>query len=424
MNFTKIENSRVGECYYRMKHKSGLTIIVYPKENFRSVYASVGTKFGSINSKFKYKGREINVPDGTAHYLEHKLFESEDVDAFPKYAKTGASANAYTSFDVTCYLFSCTENFGESLKILLDLVQSPYFTEETVAKEQGIIGQEIKMYEDSADWKVMMNLLQGMYKNHPINIDIAGSVETIADITPEILYNCYKSYYNLNNMVMCVAGNASPDEVIEIADSVLKENEEFKTESIFPNEPYEVVTHYTEQVLPVAVPMFELGFKEKAPEHFASNKELIGTNIILEAFAGEGSALYRELLDKGLINSGFGTEYLEGMGYRGIIFSGETRNPNAVAEIIRKRTKELHENGISPKDFEIAKRCIYGKLISGFDHPSSIASEIINGEFTGRKIFESIEDIAVLTCDDVNERLKEQLDPENSCLSVVKGTDD
>ena len=332
MNFTKIENSRVGECYYRMKHKSGLTIIVYPKENFRSVYASVGTKFGSINSKFKYKGREINVPDGTAHYLEHKLFESEDGDAFSKYAKTGASANAYTSFDVTCYLFSCTENFGESLKILLDLVQSPYFTEETVAKEQGIIGQEIKMYEDSADWKVMMNLLQGMYKNHPINIDIAGSVETIADITPEILYNCYKSYYNLNNMVMCVAGNASPDEVIEIADSVLKENEEFKTESIFPNEPYEVVTHYTEQVLPVAVPMFELGFKE-----------LIGTNIILEAFAGEGSALYRELLDKGLINSGFGTEYLEGMGYRGIIFSGETRNPNAVAEIIRKRTKELHK---------------------------------------------------------------------------------
>ena len=134
MNFTKIENSRVGECYYRMKHKSGLTIIVYPKENFRSVYASVGTKFGSINSKFKYKGREINVPDGTAHYLEHKLFESEDGDAFSKYAKTGASANAYTSFDVTCYLFSCTENFGESLKILLDLVQSPYFTEETVAK--------------------------------------------------------------------------------------------------------------------------------------------------------------------------------------------------------------------------------------------------------------------------------------------------
>ncbi len=424
MQFTKIENQRAAESYYRLKHSSGLTIVVYPKKDFKSTYASIGTKFGSIYSQFRYKGEKITVPNGTAHYLEHKLFESEDGDAFTKYAKTGASANAYTSFDTTCYLFSCTDRFRESLEILLDLVQSPYFTPETVAKEQGIIGQEIKMYEDSADWKVMMNLLQGMYQNHPINIDIAGSVESIKEITPEILYSCYRSYYNLNNMVLCIVGNADPDEVLAIADEQLKDNEDFTTESIFPEEPYEVKTHYTEQHLPVAVPMFEIGFKEKFPGKYADNQELICTNIILEAFAGESSALYRELLDKKLINSSFGTEYMEGFGYRGVIFSGEARNPQEITDIIRERIRELHQTGISEEDFENARRSIYGKLITGFDNHSSIASEIINGEFTGREIFESIDIVAGLTSADVNERLKAQLDPDNYCLSVVKNADD
>ena len=224
MNFELIENKRIGEKYYKLHHKSGLTIIVYPKEGFNSTYAQIGTNFGSINNHFITNGRKIKVPDGTAHYLEHKLFESEEGDAFTQYAKTGALANAYTSFEKTCYLFSCTEKFRESLEILLDLVQSPYFTPETVAKEQGIIGQEIKMYDDSPDWRVMMNLQQAMYHNNPINIDIAGTVETIAEITPEILYDCYNSYYNLNNMVMCIAGRVSPEEVLEIADRKLKDN--------------------------------------------------------------------------------------------------------------------------------------------------------------------------------------------------------
>ena len=204
MNFTEITNERFGEKYYKLNHKSGLDIIICPKKDFNSSYALIGTHFGSINSKFIHNGKKVTVPDGTAHYLEHKLFESEEGDAFTLYAKTGASANAYTSFDVTCYLFSCTDKFDESLEILFDLIQSPYFTPETVAKEQGIIGQEIKMYQDSPEWKVTMNLLQALYHNHPINIDIAGTVETIAEITPEILYECYNSYYNLNNMVLCI----------------------------------------------------------------------------------------------------------------------------------------------------------------------------------------------------------------------------
>lgn len=275
MEFTKIENKRINEEYYRMEHSSGLTLLVYPKKGFNSAYASIGTKFGSIYSKFIYNGREITVPDGTAHYLEHKLFESEDGDAFSKYAKTGASANAFTSFDKTCYLFSCTDKFKESLEILIDLVQSPYFTKETVAKEQGIISQEIKMYDDSPDWRVMMNLFQGLYHNHPINIDIAGSVESIAEITPEILYECYNSYYNLHNMVMTVVGGVDPAEVLKIVDEKIKPSEKVDTKVIFPEEPYKVAKNYTEQVLPVTVPMFELGFKEGNTDKYATNREII-----------------------------------------------------------------------------------------------------------------------------------------------------
>ncbi len=421
MDFTTIENKRIGEHYFRMKHKSGLTVIVYPKKGFNSVYASIGTKFGSIYSKFEFNGNEVTVPDGTAHYLEHKLFESEDGDAFSKYAKTGASANAFTSFDMTCYLFSCTSNFRQSLEILIDLMQTPYFTKETVAKEQGIIGQEIKMYDDSPDWRVMMNLFQGLYHNHPINKDIAGSVETIAQITPEILYECYNSYYNLNNMVLTVVGGADPDQVLKIVDERIKPSEKVDTKLIIPDEPYSVVKKYTEQIMPVAVPQFELGFKEESTDKYASSRELVCTSVLMNSFIGESSALYRRLLDKKLINSTFGYEYLEGLGYRSVIISGETRDPSAVAEILGEEVRKLHKNGISREDFEASRKVVYGKMISGFDNKQSIASELTNGEFTGREIFGAIDDIASITFEDVNKRLADQLDADNCCLSVVKG---
>ena len=415
MEFTKITNKRINEEYYRMKHSSGLEIIVYPKKGFNSTYASIGTKFGSVYSKFMFNGREITVPDGTAHYLEHKLFESEDGDAFSKYAKVGASANAFTSFDMTCYLFSCTDKFRESLEILLDLVQSPYFTDETVAKEQGIISQEIKMYDDSPDWRVMMNLLQGLYHNHPINKDIAGSVETIAKITPAILYECYNSYYNLNNMVL-----ADPDEVLRIADEKIKLNEKVETSVIFPDEPYRIVKDYTEQILPVGVPQFELGFKEDSTNKYATSKELICTSILLNAFIGESSELYRRLLDEKLINSSFGNEYLEGLGYRSVIFSGESAEPKAAAEMIRDAAVKLHKDGISSRDFDNARKVVYGRLAAGFDQKQNIASELINNHFTGREIFEAVNMAAEITKEDINQRLEYQLDSDNCCLSVVK----
>ena len=232
MNIQEIKSKRTLDKYYKINHDSGLTIYLFPKKDYNSKYAIFGTKYGSVNNAFSLDNGEVTaVPDGIAHYLEHKLFESEDGDAFTRYAKTGANANAYTSFDKTCYLFSCTENFDESFEILLDFVQSPYFTEETVAKEQGIIGQEIRMYDDSPEWCVMFNMLENMYHNHPVKIDIAGTVESIAKITPDYLYQCYNTFYNLNNMVLCVAGDLTVEDVLKTADKMLKPCEKHTIEN-------------------------------------------------------------------------------------------------------------------------------------------------------------------------------------------------
>ena len=208
MQIEKVTGERARDSYYKIQHPSGLSIYLYPKESCSTAYAVFGAKYGSIDTCFQRSDetKPETVPEGIAHYLEHKLFESEDGDAFERFAKTGASANAFTSFESTCYLFSCTDQLYESLEILLDFVQSPHFTEESVAKEQGIIGQEIKMYDDDPQWRVMFNYLRAMYHTHPIRQDIAGTVESIAEITPEYLYRCYRTFYNLGNMALCIAG--------------------------------------------------------------------------------------------------------------------------------------------------------------------------------------------------------------------------
>lgn len=229
-------SQRLEQRLVKIKHRSGLEIMVYPMENCSSAYAIFGTRFGSVNNCFRLENEKeaVKIPDGIAHFLEHKLFENEECDAFERYAKTGANANAYTSFDKTCYLFSCTENFEESLEILLDFVTDPYFTQQTVDKEQGIIGQEIKMYDDNPQWQVYFGAIRNLYKNHSVNVDIAGTVESIAKITPEYLYRCYNTFYSLNNMVLCVCGNVSANQVTAVADKVLKTGEAVKYENSFP----------------------------------------------------------------------------------------------------------------------------------------------------------------------------------------------
>lgn len=419
MSVTKIESPKAGDCYYKINHDSGLTIYVYPKEGYNSTYAVFGAKYGSINTKFKDKdGNEINVPDGIAHYLEHKLFESEDGDAFAKYAKTGASANAYTSFDKTCYLFSCTEKFEESMGILLDFVQSPYFTDETVQKEQGIIGQEIRMYDDDPNWRVMFNLLENIYHNHPVKIDIAGTVETIAQITPQKLYDCYNGFYNLNNMALAVAGKATPEQIIALADKHLKKSPAQTVKSTFPSEPDSVVNDYVEQRFPVSVPMFQLGFKETPKNERCTVEQLAQSEILLSLLASNSSPMYKELMDKGLINATFDYEHFEGPSYSCVFFGGDTKDPKATADIIKKYINKA-KCGIDKDEFEIAKKAVYGETVASLNRTDTVANMLIDFDFAQRELYSYIDAIANTTLEDVEARLQEQLDQNKSTLSVV-----
>ena len=421
MVYKEIKNEKLNESYYVINHKSGLTIYVYPKEGYSSTYAIFGTNYGSVNTQFSINGKETqSVPDGIAHYLEHKLFENEDGDAFAKYAETGASANAYTSFEKTCYLFSCTSNFKKSLEILLGFVQEPYFTAETVAKEQGIIGQEIKMYDDSPEWRVMFNLLECLYHNHPVKIDIAGTVESIAEITAEKLHECYNSFYNLHNMVLCICGNTTPQEVEKIADEQLKTAEKVEIKNFFPEEPRGIVKDYVEQKFPVAVPLFHIGYKEDVKDNRATTKELALTDILLFALASNSSNLYNELLEKDLINSSFGFEYLEGPKYRATLFSGESRNPKEVANIIKNHIIKIREKGFTDEEVLIAKKAVYGSSVSALNSNSSIANIITEFHFTNRELFEYLNEIEIATVQDINKRFNEQFSPESCALSVVQ----
>lgn len=418
----EINSARTGDKYYKINHDSGLTIYVYPKDGYTSSYGIFGTNYGSINTRFSVDGgQEITVPDGIAHYLEHKLFESEDGDAFTRFAKTGASANAYTSFEKTCYLFSCSDKFEENLEILLDFVRTPYFTAETVAKEQGIIGQEIKMYDDAPDWKVMFNLLECLYHNHPVKIDIAGTVETIAQITAEKLYQVYDVFYSLENMALCVAGNVNPRQVISIADKVLKKGKEKKITNDFEDEPYNIVSTYREQIMPVTVPMFNLGFKERADSRMMSASVSAETDVLLTMLFSPSSELYSRLLKENLINSTFSFEVFEGPGYLSVILGGESRNPKKAADIIKEYINSVRENGISREDFESSKKACYGDAVSSLNNIQNIGNALIASHFTNREFFKNIDALAEVKFEDLERRFGEILNTSNCALSVVKG---
>lgn len=418
----KVESERTGDHYFTLTHPTGLEIFVYPKKNFSTTFAIFGTRYGSIDNCFK-RSDELEasvVPEGIAHFLEHKLFESEEGDTFLKFAATGASANAFTSFESTCYLFSATQNIYPSLEILLDFVQSPYFTEETVKKEQGIIGQEIKMYEDDPGWCSMFNMLKGMYHKHPIKNDIAGTVESISKITPEYLYRCYNTFYNLSNMALVVVGNAECDKVLDICDKLLKRTEPMQVERIYEAEPETVVEPYIEQKMSVALPLFQLGFKESVKGKHIDEKTIAETEIILDAMASDASPLFKRLYDMQLINeSSFSYEFFEGEGHAAVMFGGESRDPQKVAEEINKEIKKLKEIGIDKETFEISKRSIYGSNISGLNSSSAIANAMISMKFNGRELYKYIDSLAVITLEDVNRRLREIMMEDKAVLSVI-----
>jgi len=420
-----IKNEILDEGYYSINHKSGLKIFVYPKKDYAQTYAVFGTKYGSIDTRFKRSDKKdfIEIPEGTAHFLEHKLFESEELDAFQRYAKTGASANAYTSFDRTCYLFTCTGHFKENFEILLDFVRHPYFTEETVQKEQGIIGQEIDMYKDLPDWVCLFNMLGGMFHNHPVKIDIAGTKQSISEITAQMLFSCYNTFYNLSNMALAVAGNVTVEEVIEIADKLLEKDEPVTVERAFKEEPAEIVEQYIEEKLALITPVFCFGYKENHATPERTIKETIGKSLLLDIIAGQSSDLYKELLDEGLINDTFSTEYFNGHGYAVPMFSGESQDPKKVTLRIHEKIAEFKEKGFSSEEFEIVRKKHYGKTVRAFTDVDTIANGLVVSHFENDNLFSEFKVLQEITADYCYELLKNSFDKEKAVLSVVNPKD-
>lgn len=420
MNIKEVRNELLNEKYYDIDHPSGLKILVMPKENYSSTYAIFATKYGSIDTMIQMSdGSFKEIPEGTAHFLEHKLFESEDLDAFERFAKTGASANAYTSFERTGYLFSCSANFKKNLEILLDFVQNPYFTQATVEKEQGIIGQEIDMYKDAPDWEVMFNCLRTMYHNLPVRIDIAGTQESIAQITAKTLYDCYDNFYNLHNMVLAVAGNADVDEIVEVADKVLKPVEGKMAQRKVIDEPEEVIDSYIEEKLSVATPQFMFGFKESWDTPERTTKEEISMEILLDMISGQSSELYKRLFDGKLINNSFGFEYFTGFGYSCVLFAGESNDPKKVAEEIVGEIEKFRETGFDETAFERTKKKLYGRMIMGMNDIEGLANNMAVSYFAGEDVFTDFEIFKTVTLDDVNDIFKKTLDENRSVLSVI-----
>ena len=407
MSFEIFENKKIDEKYYYKKHKSGLDIYVIPK-NHGTGYAVFGTRFGSIDNHFIVNGEEITVPDGIAHFLEHKMFENEDgVDTFKKYAKYGASANAYTSSDITVYLFSATANMTENLEILLDFVSHPYFTKETVDKEQGIIGQEIRMYDDNPNWRLYFNMLRAMYKDHPVKIDTAGTVETIAEITAETLHKTYATFYNLHNMALCVCGNVLPEDVEKVCDKILREAPVLDVKRIYPEEPLEVDIPEVCENMQVSMPMFAVGIKDPVQFDTGDNivKKSAEMSILLRVMFGKASDFYSRLYAEGLINSSFSAGYDAHSAFSYTEISGLSKEPDKVFGEIKAEIEKYRQKGISEEEFERARRALYSACVRTFDSTDDIANSFLSYLFSGCNLLTESEVLANVTLSDVNARL-------------------
>lgn len=420
-SFILKENKAIDEKYYYTKHKSGLPVYVIPK-NHGTGYAVFGTRFGSIDNHFISNGEDIVLPDGIAHFLEHKLFENEDgIDTFKKYAEYGASANAYTSSDKTVYLFSATENMKESLGILLDFVTHPYFTDETVAKEQGIIGQEIRMYDDNPGWRLYFNTLNALYHNHPAKIDTAGTVETIAEITPETLYKAYNTFYNLNNMALCVCGKMPPEEVLEVCDKYLTEAPVISPERIFPDEPEKVFQKEITQKLSVSMPVFCVGIKDTQQpcSGEALAKKQAEYQIILELLFGKSSDFYTRLYETGLINSAFAAGYEGHTNFGFCEITGYSNEPDKVYAEILAEIEKFKKTGFGKEDFERIKRVYYAVNLRYFNSTEDIANEFLTHVFSDFDMLDYPEVIASVTLEDVTKRFNADFIGERIVLSKV-----
>lgn len=425
-NYIIKENKMLDEKYYTFKHKSGLEIFVFPKKMTTS-YAIFATRYGAVDNKFKHANdaEYTVVPDGIAHFLEHKMFECEDgVDAFEKYAKTGGNANAFTGNNLTAYIFSSTENFEGNLEVLLDFVTHPYFTEATVQKEQGIIGQEIKMYEDHPGVRMHRELMKALYKKNKMRIDVAGTVESIAEITAETLYKCYNIFYNLRNMTLCVCGDVTPESVEAICDKILTEAEPFNIvrDTEDEDEPREVHIKRTVCKLDVAKPLFTIGIKDTSipldPKERA--KKAYATEILDEILFSQSSEFYNTLYNQNLIAQDLSNGCEIGKNYSFNVISSESSDPDKVYSMFVDYIERVKKQGLDKEAFELSKRTVYASNIKSFDSVEDIGNNFIFNYFEGIDILDTPEIINSITYEYVTELLNEGFKEEYYALSIVE----
>ena len=412
---------QLGEKVYREVLSNGLTVAVVPRPGFTKKLCYFVTDFGAIHTDFTLDGKHWSVPAGIAHYLEHKMFDLPGRDVSAEFAALGAIPNAFTGYDVTAYYFSCTENFRECLDLLLEFVSTPYFTEETVQKEQGIIGQEIDMNRDNPDTQIFEMLMENMYDRHPIRIPILGRRETIAKITPENLTACHNAFYRPDNMLLCVVGDVDPEEVKAIAEKRLGNGDYPPVERVRRwEEALTCATAYEEKTMDVAMPMFHLGFKCESwePGEEATRRELTA-ELAAEALFGESSPLYQQLYEAGLIDTSFGGgfETIDGMAL--FTASGDSNNPKAVTEAILARADQIVREGLDEADFLRMKRSALGRRIRSLDSFDATCYRICAYHFSGFDYFRFPAVYRDIQAADVCSFLKKSITRDNMSLAVI-----
>ena len=413
------ENKLIDEKVYIETLDNGMKVIIAPKKDTNKKYIVWATKYGSIDSHFiePVNGKEIQVPDGVAHYLEHKMFEQENgVDSLYKMMALGLDANAYTTNNHTAYLFSCTENFYEGLDELMDYVQHPYFTDENVNKERGIIEQEIQMYDDEPAWKLYFNCMNCLYKDNGITIDTAGTKESISHITKEILYDCYNTFYHPSNMVMAVSGDFDPEELLkEIKKRLLPKEKVGEIKRIYP--PYEDKINKKEikQKLDINMPLFMIGYRDFLKDEDFKKKD-IAIQIIFDSILGKCTENFQELYEKGLLMRELDCDYEYADQYSHILISGES---DKYEELVKLVCEKLENEDITEEDFERSKKRVFGEFVANFNDVTKIARMYMVDDINNINLLDYVDVIKNITIDDVRNIKNKIFKEENRALSII-----
>lgn len=416
------EYPRMGETVFSARLDNGLTVYVDVKPSFQKSFAFFATDYGGMDMKFQLDGQWYDTSAGVAHFLEHKTFDTKDGNALQDLAANGASPNAFTSSAITGYYFESTEKFYENLKILLSFVSQPYYTQESVDKEQGIIGQEIRMIEDDPENQVYYAMLEGLYAYHPIRVSVAGTIESISHITADTLNLCHSAFYNPGNMALCVAGNVDPEKVLEMAREILpKEGKGSIPRDYGPDEPTAAARSRTELKMEVSTPIFQLGWKmDPAPKGEEQFRQKLIAELACEALLGNSSSLYVRLYRDGLINSSFSYGF---DGYPSCAYAmagGESTDPDAVAAAIAEEAARIGREGVDAALFVRLKKGLYGAKVRSLNSFENICVGMAQAYFAGYDMLRFPEVFEGISQADVEACIRTCFTPERAALAVVQ----